>query len=169
MIDKQDHNSFICSFAIDSLFTNVEETIEIVIKNGFDRIKEIIGLSKGDSLDLLKLKTMGTVFYFNGNHYKQLDGAVMGSYLGPPLANAFLFHRDRKWLRQCPVAYALIFYKRYFGDIFVLLKSENHVNNLLSYLNSKHPNTTFTCEIEKDKSLAFLDIDVYRGNNISTL
>ena len=32
MIDKQDHNSFICSFAIDSLFTNVEETIEIVIK-----------------------------------------------------------------------------------------------------------------------------------------
>ena len=33
------------------------------------------------------------------------------------------------------------------------------------YLNSKHPNNTFTCEIEKDRSLAFLDINVYRGNN----
>ena len=42
---------------------------------------------------------------------------------------------------------------------------ENHVNNLLFYLNSKHPNIRFTCEIEKDRSLAFLDINVYRGNN----
>ena len=50
-------------------------------------------------------------------------------------------------------------------DIFVLLKSENHVNNLLFYLNSKHTNIRITCEIEKDRSLAFLDINVYRGNN----
>ena len=33
------------------------------------------------------------------------------------------------------------------------------------FLNSKHPNIRFTCEIEKDRSLAFLDINVYRGNN----
>ena len=32
------------------------------------------------------------------------------------------------------------------------------------YLNCKHPNIRFACEIEKDRSLAFLDIDVYRGN-----
>ena len=42
---------------------------------------------------------------------------------------------------------------------FFLLKSENYVNNLLFYLNSKHPNIRFTCEIEKDRSLAFLDIN----------
>ena len=50
-------------------------------------------------------------------------------------------------------------------DIFVLLKSENHINNLLLYLNSSHSNIGFTCEIEKDRSLAFLDINVYRRNN----
>ena len=35
MTDKRDYDSFMCSFDIDSLFTNVplEETIEIVIKN----------------------------------------------------------------------------------------------------------------------------------------
>ena len=33
------------------------------------------------------------------------------------------------------------------------------------YLNSKHPKNRFTCEIEKDKSLTFLDINVYRGYN----
>ena len=35
----------------------------------------------------------------------------------------------------------------------------------LFYLNWKHPNVRFTREIEKDRSLAFLDIDVYWGNN----
>ena len=169
MIDKQDHNSFMFSFDIDSLFTNVplEETIEIVIKNVFGRKRKINGLSKSDFRDLLKLATMGTGFCFNGNYYKQVDGVAMGSLLGPALANAFLCHHESKWLRECPFAYALIFYKCYVDDIFVPLKSENHVNNLLLYLNPKHPNVRFTCEIEKDRSLAFLDINVYRGNNKS--
>ena len=147
MIDKQDHKSSICSYDIDFLFTNVplEETIEIVIKNVFGRKRKINGLSKSDFRDLLKLTTMGTVFYFNGGYYKQLDGVAMGSPLGPALANAFLCHHERKWLRECPVAYAPIFYKRYVDDIFVLLKSESHVNNLLFYLNSKHSNIRFTC------------------------
>ena len=163
MIDKQDHNSFRCSFDIDSLFTNVplEETKEIVIKNVFGRKRKINGLSKSDFRDLLKLATMGTVFYFNGNYYKQLDGLAMGSPLGPALANAFLCYHGRKWLRECPVTYAPIFYKRYVDDIFVLLKSESQVNNLLFY----QIYIRFTCEIEKDRYLAFLDINVYRGNN----
>ena len=111
MIDKQDHNSFICSFDIDSLFTNVplEETIEIVIKNLFGQKRKINGLSKNDFRDLLKLTTMGTVFYFNGNYYKQLDGVATGSLLGPALGNAFLCNHESKWLGECPVAYAPIF------------------------------------------------------------
>ena len=123
------------------------------------------GLSKSNFRDLLKLTTMGIVFYFNSNYYKQLDGIAMGSPLGPALANAFLCHHEKKWLRECPVTYAPTFHKRYVDDIFVLLKSENHVNNLLFYLNSKHRNIRFTYEIEKDRPLAFLDINVYRGNN----
>ena len=38
---------------------------------------------------------------------------------------------------------------------------------MLFHLNCKHPNITFTCEIEKDRSLVFLDIDVYKVNNKS--
>ena len=74
----------------------------------------------------------------------------LGSPLGPALSNVFLYHHVRKWLRECPVAYALIFYKRYVDDNFVRLKYGNHVNNLLFYLSFKHPNMRFTCEIEKD-------------------
>ena len=85
MSNKQDHNFFMCSFEIDSLFMNVslEETKEIVIKNVFGRKRKINGLGKSDIRDLLNLTTMGTVFYFNGNYYKQLDSVVMGSLLAP--------------------------------------------------------------------------------------
>ena len=140
-------------------------TIETVIKKVFGRKRKINGLRKSDFRDLLKLTTMGTVFYFNGNYYKQLDSVVMEYPLGPALANVFLCHPERKRLSKCPGAYSPSFYKGYVDDIFVLLKSENHFNNLLSYLNCKHPNIRFTCETEKDRSLTFLDIDVYRGNN----
>ena len=63
MIDRQDPNSFMCSFETDSLFTNVpwEETIDIVIKDVFGKKRENNGLNKNDFRDLLKLTTMGTV------------------------------------------------------------------------------------------------------------
>ena len=66
MIDKQDYNSFTCSFDIDSLFTNVplEETTEIVIKKVFGRKRKTNGLSKIEFQDLLKLTTFGCRFLF---------------------------------------------------------------------------------------------------------
>ena len=50
MIDKQDQNSFMCSFGIDSFLTNVplEGAIETVIKNVFGSKRKIDGLSKSD-------------------------------------------------------------------------------------------------------------------------
>ena len=80
------------------MFANVpvDETIEIVIKNVFSRKRKINGLSKSDFRDLLKLKTMGTVFYFNCDYYKQLDSVAMGSSYGPALANVILCHHERK-------------------------------------------------------------------------
>ena len=81
MIDKQDYNSFMCNFYKDSLFTNVslEESIEVVIKKVFGRKTKINGLIESDFQDLLRLTTMGTVFYFNSSYNKQLDGVVTGS------------------------------------------------------------------------------------------
>ena len=149
MVDKQDHNSFVCSFDIDFLFTNVplEEAIKIVIKNVFGRKRKINGLSKSDFQDLLKLTIMDAVFYFNDNYYKHLNNVAMGFPLGPALTNAFLCYHQRKWLGECRVGYTPMFYKRYVNDIFVLPKSENHVDNLLFYLNCKQPKIKFTCEI----------------------
>ena len=112
------------------------------------------GLGESDFQDLLKLTTMSTVFYFNGNYYKQLEGVAMGSPLGPVLANHILCHHKSKWLREYLVSHAPIFYKRYINDIFVLLKSVNHVTIFFFFLSKFQ----IACEIEKDRSLAFIRI-----------
>ena len=60
----------------------------------------------------------------------------MGSPLGPALANSFLCYHEVNWLKECPPLYAPAFYARYVDDIFVLMSSLEHVESLVSYLNS---------------------------------
>ncbi len=57
-----------------------------------------------------------------------------------------------------------MFYARYVDDIFVLLRSHEHITRLATYMSSKHPNINFTYELEKDDVLPFLDVNVYRDS-----
>ena len=86
----------------------------------------------------------------------------MGSPLGPALANAFLAHHETIWLEECPLSYAPIFFARYVDDIFVLVRSNEHVAKLAEYFSSKHPNIRFTFELENNNTLPFLDVTVFR-------
>ena len=82
----------------------------------------------------------------------------MGSPLGSVLANAFLCLREGKWIRECPVAYALIFYKRYVNDIFVLIKSKKSLV-LFKLQTSKYQIYMWN---RKRYISSLLDVDVYR-------
>ena len=86
----------------------------------------------------------------------------MGSPLGPALANAFLCHYETKWLEECPLSFMPMFFARYVDDIFVLLRSKEHIALLAQYMSSKHPNIRFTYEEEIDNVLPFLDVNVFR-------
>ena len=39
------------------------------------------------------------------------DGVAMGSPLGPTLANAFLVHFEKNWLRNCPSDFKPHYYR----------------------------------------------------------
>ena len=86
----------------------------------------------------------------------------MGSPLGPALANAFLAHHETVWLEECPLSFAPIFFARYVDDIFLLIRSNDHITKLAEYFSSKHPNIRFTFELEKDNTLPFLDVNIFR-------
>ena len=164
ILDDKDHRLVMASLDVESLFTNIplDETIRIITDKVFGKKRKVSGISKHDFKRLLEISTKGSVFYFNGHYYRQKDGVAMGSPLGPALANAFLAHHETIWLEECPLAFAPIFYARYVDDIFVLVRSSEHVSKLSEYFSSKHPNIRFTYELENENTLPFLDVNVFR-------
>ena len=69
---------------------------------------------------------------------------------------------ERKWLFMCPAEFKPVFYRRYVDDTFLVFNSPDHVPLFLDYLNSRHTNIDFTCEVENNKLLPFLDLHVER-------
>ena len=74
------------------------------------------------------------------------------------------FH-EQKWLADCPAEFALLYYKRYVDDCFLVFRNEQHALRFLNYLNSKHRNISFTMEVENNKQLPFLDVLITKCDN----
>ena len=139
IVDQQ-HDLFMASLDVDSLFTNIplEETIEICTNELFKESETVEGLSKTEFKELLSLATKYSHFIFDGTLYNQIDGVAMGPPLGPTLPNTFLIYQEKNWLEHCPVEYRPLYYRRYIDDIFVLFNSAEHLKRFYSYLNSRH-------------------------------
>ena len=100
-------------------------------------------MKKSEFKDLL---TKDLYFIFN-ILYKQIDGAAMGSPLGPSLANAFLAHHEQNWLDSCPLEYRPSYYRRYVDDIFGFSNTNKvklySVQDLLKKKRKKKKRVTF--------------------------
>ena len=155
-----------CSFDVESLFTNIplNETIDIIIYQLYPNPDSLYdGFNKNQFKRLLQLATQTSNFIFNDTLYEQIDGVAMGSPCGPTLANAFLCYHEKIWLNECPENIKPISYKRYVDDTFLIFRDPSHVDQFLDYLNNKHPNIKFTKELEHECSLSFLDVQVKKN------
>ena len=119
-------------------------------------------INKSEFENLLSLATQESYFIFNDILYKQKEGVAMGSPLDPTMANVFLSFYEMKWLEQCPNEFKPVFYRRYVDDIFVLFESAEHLSKFHAYLNTCHPNMSFSFEQESNHKLSFLDVEVSR-------
>ena len=160
---KNLENSFMCSFDVKSLFTNVpiDETINICLDSLY-RCDDITppGINEGLLRKLLVKCTSDVEFSFNGKMYRQIDGVAMGSPLGPILANIFLGFCES----SIPDGQWPEFYRRYVDDTFsVFAGGKAEALMFLERLNSLHPALTFTMECESDRRLPFLDVHVIRA------
>ena len=92
----------------------------------------------------------------------------MGSPLCPTLANAFLVHFEKDWLRNFPSDFKPHYYQRYVDDFFVLFTSPKHLEAFRNFLNGRHANLSFTTEREKQNRMSFLDIAIIRDDKTFT-
>ena len=163
-VRNKNSDFFMASFDIDSLFTNVplDETIDIAVNKLFGRKKKYEGFSKEQFRKLLSLAVKNSFFLFNDTYYEQLDGAAMGSPLGPTIANIFLCHWEEKWIKKCPKQFKPEYYNRFMDDTFLLFRLEDHVKKFFRYINSRHKSMSFTYEVEAEGKLPFLDVLVTR-------
>ena len=162
-----DHNLFMASLDVGSLFTNIpiDETIKNAVDDLFSSNMYRGKLSKSELYYLLKLATSESSFIFDNILYKQIDGLAIDSLLEPSLANAFLCHYEKLWLDSCPLEFKPVVYRRYVDDIFVLFKSKDHLLSFAKYMNTRHKNLKFTFDFEQNNSFSFLDVKITCGSN----
>ena len=162
-----DHDTFLCSFDVVSLFTNVpiEETIQICLDTLYRSNIKPPMISECLLKKLLIKCTRDVELSFNGNMFRQIDGVAMGSPFGPVLANIFLGFCESR----IPDDMWPYLYRRFVDDTFSVMGCRSEALRFLECLNSLHPALRFTMEGEEDRKLPFMDVLVMReGRSFTT-
>ena len=110
-------------------------------------------IPKALSTEILSTATTSVEFSFNNAKRKQIDGVVMGSPLGPILANMFVGYYEQELLRQTR---KLVLYLRYVYNTISIFNKEIHSDSFLVAITSLHPCLIFIFEIEIDGKFFFL-------------
>lgn len=155
------NDSYMCSFDVSSLFTNVplDETIRICADALYDNPELQPYIPKEVFVELMHSATSTVEFSFNDTIYRQIDGVAMGSPLGPALANIFVGYYEEKLFSDMPKPSV---YFRYVDDTFAIFRNEKESEEFLIKLNDLHSSLKFTFEKEKNNTLPFLDVCVER-------
>ena len=157
---KLDKDEVLVSFDVSSLYTNVPvmEAINVCADLLFSKMD--LPVDKETFITLAKIASCDVIMSTHDGYYRQVDGLAMGSPPAAHLANGWLSQFDDRIKGDAKV------YFRYMDDIFRNIK-KNKIESKLKEINSYHPSLKFTCEIECDGCLPFLDMKV--TNNIGML
>ena len=112
---------------------------------------------------LLEFCLKHTCFLFEGEYYKQVHGATMGSPISPFFANLFMEEFEVKVLSSVPHPPHL--WLGYMDDTFVIQEAK-HSQQLFQHINSQDPHIQFTTEEpNQEGALPSLDTLVSPGPN----
>ena len=133
IVDQQ-HDLFMASLDVDSLFTNIplEENIEISTNELFKESQTVEGVSKTEFKEFFSLSTKESHFVFDRALYKKIDGVAIVSPVGPTLTNAFSVDHKKNWLEHCRLEYKPLYYGRHV-DIFFLFNLAERPKRVHSY------------------------------------
>ena len=161
-------NNIIFTMDITSLYTVIPNNEGLQALKYFFNQRPIKKPSSETLLHLAELVLTLNCFSFGDNYNKQINGAAMGTKMGPSYANLFVGFIENKFFSNYhgpkPDRY-----KRYIDDcIGATSSSKEELNLFINSINSFHPALKYTWEISEN-SLAFLDIKLsINDNGLST-
>ena len=136
-IKLQDNDDLVC-FDVSALFTGipVNQALDVLnqltIKHQTDMaFKSKVGkpwYKVADHLDrdvmlLLKFVLNNCVFSFQGEFYKQLHGAAMGSPCSPMVVNIYMEYFEQRTLGpELPISFTIDTWLRYVDDVLTIVK-----------------------------------------------
>jgi len=150
------------SLDVKSLFTNIP--LELILEGIGDRwnyIQNKTKISKKEFIIAVQFILDSTFFTFDNIIYKQIYGTPMGSPLSPILADIVMQDLEEKAMNILSIDFP--FYYRYVDDI-LLLTPDDKVDTILDIFNSIHNRLQFTVELEKNRSINFLDLSLIVKN-----
>ena len=136
-----------------------------VLTSPFCIVLIVDNINRTDFEKLVKATLQNSFFKFEEKIYKQIDEVAMGSPLGTTLTNSFLYFNDWISANKCNGEFKPEYYRRSVDDILVLFRSPYNFEKLKNYLNFKHRNIRFTCEIEHNNFIPFSDVLITKTSN----
>ncbi|UYV66885.1 hypothetical protein LAZ67_4003230 [Cordylochernes scorpioides] len=154
------NNSQMVSFDVESLYTSIpHDEALLALKSFLELHPEIVlPIPKEALIDLLKLCLEYSYFNFKNRFFRQIRGLPMGNPISAALANIFMNEIDKIITESNNLE--VLLWMRYIDDVFCITEAE--IDTFLYFLYNLKPYLKFTHEIENNKSLAFLDIQLVR-------
>lgn len=155
------------SFDVCSLFTKVptNEAIEVICEklNDDPTLGERTNLSIDFIKRLMNTCMQSSYLVWQGQIYKQMEGAPMGLSLSVVMANAYMEHFEKVAIQTAHLKPRI--WRRFVDDTYVIWPhGRDTLPAFLQHLNNISPSIKFTMEIEEDNQIPFLDILISRHN-----
>lgn len=157
----EDH--ILISLDVVSMYTNIPTNLaKLAIEKNWNNLKNYTTLTKEEFLKATEITLNSTYFQYNNEFYQQIQGCAMGSPISSNIAQLVMEELEENIIQQ--LDFKPIFFKRYVDDCIACIP-KNKVNQILTKFNSINEKIQFTIEIEKEKSINFLDLTLIRTKN----
>ena len=113
-------------------------------------------------MELVQLCIQSNFFQYQSEIYQQVTGMPMGSPISVVVAELVMQHIEKLIFENSPCGSLL--WRRYVDDIITILPS-TEIEEFTNYINNIHSNFKFTCEVEKDRKLPYLDVLITRAED----
>lgn len=151
------------SFDIVSMFTMIP--LSLVYKSlqkRWDTISNDTSIPWPFFKEMVKFCLADTNYVaWNGKYFRQKDGLTIGGCCSAIMADFVVTDILESVVEEC--GYDLTMLVKYVDDILMVVP-QDEIENTLMLLNSKHKEIQFTCEIERNGRIPYLDIEIIKGN-----